>query len=182
MTWPLLAAVVGLEFLPHFLFAKKKHRRVEVGDTLPAVTLYDGKPDNKVDLAALCKGRKVVIIGVPGAFTPTCHKTHLPGFVSDKKALKAKGVDEVVCVSINDPFVMSAWGEALKGEGIRWLADTHGELTAKLGLVYDATAKLGNTRTHRFALVAQDGKVTVLRVEEGGVLTCSRSADLLRDI
>mmetsp|Transcript_56907 Transcript_56907/g.123691 ORF Transcript_56907/g.123691 Transcript_56907/m.123691 type:complete len:202 (-) Transcript_56907:430-1035(-) len=170
--------VVATHALPCVYLASRKKKQVKVGDKLPATVLYEGAPDTTVTLTDLCKGKKVVIVGVPGAFTPTCSKTHLPGFAADSAALKAKGVDEIVCVSVNDPFVMQAWGQAIGGD-VRYLADMKGELAAELGLVLDATGKLGNKRNVRFALVAEDGVVTVVKIEEGGALTCSKSSDLL---
>jgi len=172
---------VATHMLPCAYLVAKKKKRVQVGDVLPAVTLYEGTPDKSVELATLCKGKKVVIVGVPGAFTPTCSKTHLPGFAADSAAIKAKGVSEIICVSVNDPFVMAAWGEKIGGD-VKYLADMKGELAAELGLVLDATPKLGNKRNVRFALVAEDCVVKVLKVEEGGALTCSRSSDLLSEL
>merc|ERR1712180_430061 len=97
---------------------------VKVGDKLPSVDLFDGAPDSKVNTGDLSKG-KTVIFGVPGAFTPTCSKDHVPGFLGLVDDLKAKGVDNIVCVSVNDPFVMDAWAKDLDpGKKIRFLADT----------------------------------------------------------
>jgi len=84
---------------------------VQVGDAVPSVDLFEGAPDQKVNLAEVCKEGKVVIFGVPGAFTPGCSKTHLPGYVEDADKLKAKGIKDIICVSVNDPFVMGAWGK-----------------------------------------------------------------------
>ena len=84
---------------------------IAVGDKVPNVTLFEDSPGGKVELASLCAGKKVVVFGVPGAFTPGCSKTHLPGYVSGAEDIKGKGVDEIVCVSVNDPFVMEAWGK-----------------------------------------------------------------------
>lgn len=179
-----LGIIVGgvlTHLLPCAYVEMKKKRRVAEGDVLPSVTLFDGTPDKEVKLDELCKGKKVVIVGVPGAFTPTCSKDHLPGFAKDAAALKAKGINDIVCVSVNDPFVMSAWGEAFGGD-VKYLADMHGELAAALGIVLDAESKLGNKRMHRFGLVADNGVVTVLKLEDGGKLACSRSSDLLAAI
>ena len=90
---------------------------VAVGDKLPSVTLYKDSPADKVDLARLCAGKKVVMFGVPGAFTPGCSKTHLPGYVESSEAMKVKGVAEIICVAVNDPFVMAAWGKDQGAEG-----------------------------------------------------------------
>ena len=99
---------------------------VAVGDKVPSVTLFEDSPGGKVELESLCAGKKVVMFGVPGAFTPGCSKTHLPGYVAAAADLKAGGVDEIVCVSVNDPFVMEAWGKDQGAEGkVRMLADAH---------------------------------------------------------
>mmetsp|Transcript_2005 Transcript_2005/g.5609 ORF Transcript_2005/g.5609 Transcript_2005/m.5609 type:complete len:198 (+) Transcript_2005:63-656(+) len=176
-----LIGVVASHVLPCAYIESKKKRTIAKGDVLPDATLYDGSPDMPVQLKQVCQGKRVVIVGVPGAFTPTCHKTHLPAFVKDAKALAAKGVQAVICVSVNDPFVMAAWGQAL-GDGVHYLADTQGQLASELGLVLDATPKLGNKRMRRFALVAEDNVVTVIKTEEGGALTCSRSEDILKSL
>ena len=120
---------------------------VAVGDKVPSVTLFEDSPGGKVELGSLCAGKKVVMFGVPGAFTPGCSKTHLPGYVAAADDLKTKGVDEIVCVSVNDPFVMEAWGkEQSAGGKVRMLADTTADLTKALGLELDLTAVLGNVR------------------------------------
>ena len=120
---------------------------VAVGDKVPSVTLFEDSPGGKVELESLCAGKKVVMFGVPGAFTPGCSKTHLPGYVAAAGDLKAGGVDEIVCVSVNDPFVMEAWGkDQAAGGKVRMLADTTAELTKALGLELDLTAVLGNVR------------------------------------
>ena len=120
---------------------------IAVGDKLPNVVLYENSPDGKVELVPLCAGKKVVIFGVPGAFTPGCSNTHLPGYVAAADKLKTKGVDEIVCVSVNDPFVMEAWGKDQSAGGkVRMLADTTADLTKALGLELDLTAVLGNVR------------------------------------
>ena len=121
---------------------------IAVGDKLPNVVLYENSPDGKVELVPLCAGKKVVIFGVPGAFTPGCSNTHLPGYVAAADKLKTKGVDEIVCVSVNDPFVMEAWGKDQSAGGkVRMLADTTADLTKALGLELDChIAVLGNVR------------------------------------
>ena len=148
---------------------------VAVGHKVPSVTLFENSPGNKVDLAELCSGKKVVIFGVPGAFTTGCSKTHLPGYVEAAAVLKAKGVDEIVCVSVNDPFVMEAWGKDQGADGkVRMLADTCGDLAKALDLQLDLTAVLGNLRCKRFSMLVEDGTVTKVNVEPDGIgLTCS---------
>ena len=127
---------------------------VAVGDKLPNVTLFEDSPGGKVELGSLCAGKKVVMFGVPGAFTPGCSKTHLPGYVAAAADLKAGGVDEIVCVSVNDPFVMEAWGKDQSAGGkVRMLADTTADLTKALGLELDLTAVLGSVRWESNLLV-----------------------------
>ena len=148
---------------------------VAVGDKLPSIALYENSPGNKVDAAELCAGRKVVVFGVPGAFTPGCSNTHLPGYVASAASMREKGVEEIVCISVNDPFVMEAWGREQGVAGkVRMLADPQGSLTSALGLGLDMAAILGNVRCKRFAMVVEDGVVTRLNVEPDGVgLSCS---------
>lgn len=153
---------------------------IKAGDALPAVDLFEGAPDAKVNTSSL--SGKTVIFGVPGAFTPTCSNDHVPGFLSNVDALKAAGVDNIVCVSVNDPFVMSAWGKSLDpGNKIRYLADTCGALTKALDLELDVTAVLGNVRSKRFALVAENGTVKAVSVEPDGVgYSCSAAPEVLK--
>eukprot|EP00092_Neocalanus_flemingeri_P016001 GFUD01017320.1.p1 GENE.GFUD01017320.1~~GFUD01017320.1.p1 ORF type:complete len:158 (-),score=36.42 GFUD01017320.1:180-653(-) len=148
---------------------------IAVGDQVPTVTLFEDSPGGKVELASLCAGKKVVIFGVPGAFTPGCSKTHLPGYVAAAEDMKTKGVQEIVCVSVNDPFVMAAWGKDQGAAGkVRMLADTCGDLTKAMELQLDLSAVLGSVRCKRFSMVVEDGKVTSLNVEPDGTgLTCS---------
>eukprot|EP00092_Neocalanus_flemingeri_P055952 GFUD01066262.1.p1 GENE.GFUD01066262.1~~GFUD01066262.1.p1 ORF type:complete len:158 (-),score=43.42 GFUD01066262.1:224-697(-) len=148
---------------------------IAVGDQVPSVTLFEDSPGGKVELASLCAGKKVVIFGVPGAFTPGCSKTHLPGYVAAAEDMKTKGVQEIVCVSVNDPFVMEAWGKDQGAAGkVRMLADTCGDLTKAMELQLDLSAVLGSVRCKRFSMVVEDGKVTSLNVEPDGTgLTCS---------
>ena len=148
---------------------------VAVGDQVPAVTLFEDSPGGKVELASLCAGKKVVIFSVSGAFTPGCSKTHLPGYVAAAEDMKAKGVEEILCVSVNDPFVMEAWGKDQGATGkVRMLADTCGDLTKALELELDLSAVLGSVRSKRFSMLVEDGKVSKLNVEPDGTgLTCS---------
>ena len=160
---------------------------ISVGDCLPSIDLYEGISDNIavagkiINLADICKNKKVVIFGVPGAFTPGCSKTHLPGFIERANNLKAKGVNEIICVSVNDPFVMTAWGKLNKAGGkVRMLADPCGALAKALDLAMtDVVPILGNLRFKRFSLVAVNGKVTQINAEEDETgLTCSLASIL----
>ena len=149
---------------------------VAVGDKLPSVTLFENSPGNKVNLAELCSGKRVVIFGVPGAFTTGCSKTHLPGYIEAAPELKAKkGVNDIVCVSVNDPFVMEAWGKEQGADGkVRMLADTCGDLAKALDLQLDLVAVLGNVRCKRFSMLVEDGTVTKVNIEPDGTgLSCS---------
>jgi len=158
---------------------------IKVGDKLPSVNLYEGNPGNKVNIAELFAAvNKGVIFAVPGAFTPGCSKTHLPGYVEKYDAIKAKGVDLIVCVSVNDPFVMEAWGEAHKATGkVRMLADTAGEFTKAIDMELDLSAALGNVRSKRYSLVVEHGVVKHVNVEpDGKGLTCSLAPEILHQI
>ena len=142
---------------------------ISKGDRLPAATLIrngaNGPED--VQLADLTKGRKVVIFAVPGAFTPTCHSAHVPSFIRTKAQFDAKGVDEIMCISVNDPFVMKAWGDVTGANdaGISMLADP-GDFTKALGLSFDAPARGLIGRSKRYAMYVVDGTVNVLHMEE----------------
>ncbi|PTW99509.1 peroxiredoxin [Pararhodobacter aggregans] len=144
---------------------------ISVGDTLPEATLskIGAEGPEAVSVSDLTKGRKVVIFAVPGAYTPTCHSAHVPSFIRTMDALKAKGVDEVVCLSVNDAFVMKSWGEdtgAAKA-GITMLSDGMGELTEKLGLLFDAPPVGLKGRSKRYAMMVEDGVVKVYHPETG---------------
>jgi len=153
---------------------------VAVGDKVPSIDLFENDPGTKVNLASLCEGKKIVIFGVPGAFTPGCSKTHLPGYVEKAEEIKAKGVYEIICVAVNDPFVMAAWGENQSAGGkVRLLADTCGDLTKALGLELDLSAVLGNVRCKRFSMLVEDGTVTKINIEPDGTgLSCSLAANI----
>jgi len=148
---------------------------IKVGDSIPSVDLFEGAPNNKVNLGEACKNGKFIIFGVPGAFTPGCSKTHLPGYVAKAKDLKAKGIKEIFCVSVNDPFVMTAWGVENDTAGkVTLLADTCGDFTRAIDLELDLTENLGNIRCQRFSIIVENGKATEVNLEPDGVgLTCS---------
>ena len=155
---------------------------IQVGDKLPAVKLkrFTGKGIDDVPLADLTAGRKVVIFAVPGAFTPTCSEQHLPGFVEHADAIRAKGVDEIICVAVNDPFVLSAWEKATgTGGKVTILSDGNGELARALGLDFDASAFGLGTRSKRYAMVANDGVVKTLLIEDVPVQAETSSAKAL---
>lgn len=155
---------------------------IKVGDRMPAGTFTRMTSDGPKPLSAdeLFKGKKVVLFSVPGAFTPTCHARHLPGYVGDVAKFKAKGVDTIACLAVNDVFVMGAWGKASGvGDDIEMLADGNAEFTRALGLELDATGFGMGIRGKRFALVAKDGVVTHLNVEAGGEFRVSTAEYVL---
>jgi len=157
---------------------------IKVGDSLPSVNLFEGTPGNKVGTADLVKGKKVVFFGVPGAFTPGCSKTHLPGYVDQASVIREKGIADIVCVSVNDPFVMAAWGEANGATGkVRMLADTTAEFTKAIDVALDMTPVLGGIRSKRYAMLVDNGVVKAIDVEPDGTgLTCSLSSNFLKNL
>jgi len=155
---------------------------IKVGDQIPSMTLTKATAEGPkpVTTDEIFKGRKVVMFAVPGAFTPTCSAKHLPGFVQNIDALKAKGVDEIVCMAVNDAFVMGAWGKDQGvGENITMLADGSAAFTKAMGLELDLVARGLGVRSQRFAMVVQDGKVTHLAVEAAGGFDVSRAEAVL---
>jgi glutaredoxin/glutathione-dependent peroxiredoxin len=155
---------------------------IKVGDTIPSLKLMIGTTDGPKEVATddLFKGKKVVLFAVPGAFTPTCSAKHLPGFVQNAAELKAKGVDMVVCMAVNDAFVMSAWGrDQGVGEDIVMLADGSAALTKALGLELDLIGRGMGVRSQRFALVVDDRKVSHVAIEAPGGFDVSRAEAIL---
>jgi peroxiredoxin len=152
---------------------------IKVGDKIPSATLMqmkDGGP-KPVTTEQLFAGKKVALFALPGAFTPTCSAKHLPGFIQNSDALKAKGIDTIACVSVNDAFVMGAWGEQQKaGDKVMMLADGNGDFARALGLELDATKFGMGKRSQRFSMVVDNGVVTQLNVEQPGAFEVS-SAD-----
>ncbi|KAG8303091.1 Peroxiredoxin-5, mitochondrial [Homalodisca vitripennis] len=150
-----------------------------VGDKIPSVDLYENTPATKVNIAKLCEGKKVVLFAVPGAFTPGCSQTHLPGYVSDAQSIKDKGISEIICVSVNDPFVMAAWGKDQKTEGkVRMLADPSAEFTKALDLATDLPP-LGGVRSKRYSMLIDNCVISSINVEPDGTgLSCSLAKNL----
>ena len=153
---------------------------ISVGDKLPQATLVRVTPDGPepVDAASYFAGRTVALFAVPGAYTPTCSARHLPGFVEQADALKAKGVDEIACTAVNDAFVMGAWAKANGAEGMTMLADGNGQFAQALGLTVDSSRFGMGTRSQRYAMLVEDGVVKQLNVEAPGEYKVS-SADYL---
>lgn len=158
---------------------------IKVGDKIPSATLMqmkDGGP-KPVKTDDLFAGKKVVVFALPGAFTPTCSAKHLPSFVQNADAIKAKGVDAIACVSVNDAFVMGAWGEQQKvGNKIMMLADGNGDLTKALGLEMDGSRFGMGKRSQRFAMLVDNGVVKELNVEEPGAFAVSSAEHVLKQL
>jgi peroxiredoxin len=158
----------------------------KAGDKVPSATLmYKGpdgiKPMSTEDLFPA--GKKVVAFAVPGAFTPTCSAKHVPSFVTNFDALKAKGVDSIVCISVNDAFVMEAWGKDQKSDGkVMMVADGNGDFTEKMGLVMDGSKFGLGKRSQRYAMVVDDGVITTLSVEAPGAFDVSSGDAILKGL
>ena len=157
---------------------------ISVGDKVPSVTLKTMGPQGPEDISTddIFSGKKVVLFAVPGAFTPGCSMTHLPGFVVNADKIKAKGVDTIACMAVNDGFVMGAWGEAQNASEILMLADGNGELTAELGLELDGSGFGLGKRSQRFAMIVDDGTVTHLAVEPGGGIEVSSAEAIMEQL
>jgi peroxiredoxin len=165
---------------------------IQVGDRLPAGTLqeyYDVEKDgcaigpNPVSIESLTRGRKVVLFGLPGAFTPTCSAKHVPSYLADYDQLKARGVDTIACMSVNDAFVMGAWGRDQHTDGkIRMLADGSAAYTKALGLELDLTARGMGVRCQRFSMLVDDGVVKTLNVEAPGKFEVSGGDTMLKQL
>jgi peroxiredoxin len=162
---------------------------IKVGERLPDGTLQEyievetaGCPvgPNTFQVADLVKGKRIVVFGLPGAYTPTCSAKHVPGYLQHYDAFKARGVDEIWCLSVNDAFVMGAWGRDEKATGkIRMMADGSAEYTKKLGLELDLTARGMGIRSQRYAMLVEDGVVKALAVEEPGKFEVSSAEAML---
>ncbi|MCY3840852.1 MAG: peroxiredoxin [Gammaproteobacteria bacterium] len=154
---------------------------IQEGDRLPEATLHvmqDGRP-TAVTTGELFGGKKVVLFAVPGAFTPTCSQAHLPGYVVNADEIKAKGVDSIVCVAVNDAFVMDAWGADRNAGELVMAGDGNGEFTAAIGLEMDGRGFGLGTRSERYAMIVDDGVVTKLAVEAPGAFEVSKAEAIL---
>ena len=154
---------------------------IQFGDSIPEVTLktMGEKGPQDITTGEIFSGKKVVMFAVPGAFTPTCSAAHLPGFVVNADKIKAKGVDNIVCVAVNDAFVMDAWGKAGNAEDLLMVGDGNGDLAGALGVEMDGSGFGLGTRSMRYALIAEDGKVTTLNLEKGGAFEVSSAEAIL---
>ena len=158
---------------------------IKVGDKIPSATLMqmkDGGP-KPVTTSELFDGKKVVVFALPGAFTPTCSAKHLPGFIQNADAIHAKGVDTIACLSVNDAFVMGAWGDNQGAGGkVVMLADGNGDFTRALGLEMDASKFGMGQRSKRYAMIVDNGVVKVLDVEEPGAFSVSSADHVIKQL
>jgi peroxiredoxin (alkyl hydroperoxide reductase subunit C) len=165
---------------------------IAVGQKLPNATLYEFIDEategcalgpNAFEVEKLTAGKKIVIFALPGAFTPTCSAQHVPGYLAQYDALKAKGVDEIWCISVNDPFVMGAWGRDLKvGKKIRMFGDGSAEFTKKLGMEFDLISRGLGVRSQRYAMIVDNGVVKTLDLEAPGKFEVSDAASVLKQL
>ena len=166
---------------------------IKIGDSLPAATLTESAghdeakncpmPPMPVDIAAVAAGKKIVIFGLPGAFTPTCSAQHVPSYVKNVDALKAKGVDDIICMAVNDGFVMGAWGRTLDIDGkLRMMGDGSAAFTKALGLELDLVAKGMGVRCQRFSMLVENGVVKQVNVEGVGPANCSYGENMLAQL
>jgi len=158
---------------------------IKVGERIPTakmrVMTANGPKDVTTD--EIFKGKKVAFVALPGAFTPTCSAKHLPGYVEQAGAIKGKGVDSIVCMSVNDAFVMDAWGKAQNvGDKVTMVADGNADFTKALGLELDLVANGMGTRSKRFSMLVQDGVVKTLNVEKPGAFEVSDAATMLKQV
>jgi glutaredoxin/glutathione-dependent peroxiredoxin len=156
---------------------------IKVGDKIPQVKLKQMTPDGMKDVQTdeLFKGKKVVLFAVPGAFTPTCSAKHLPGFVEKASEIRRKGVDTIVCLAVNDAFVMNAWGKEHKTEGkVQMLADGNGDFTRAIGLEMDGSGYGLGRRSQRYAMIVDNGVVKMLNVEKPGAFEVSSADAVLK--
>lgn len=154
---------------------------IKSGDRIPDVTLKTMGANGPEDIttADIFGGKKVVLFAVPGAFTPGCTMTHLPGYVVNADKIKAAGVDTIACVAVNDAFVMDAWGKSQNADEILMLGDGNGEFTAALGLELDGRGFGLGTRSQRYAMIVDDGVVTTLNLEDGPGIDVSAAEKIL---
>ena len=156
---------------------------IKVGDSIPSAKLRHMTAEGPKEITTdeIFKGKKVVLFAVPGAFTPTCSAKHLPSFLQNAAAIKAKGIDTIACIAVNDAFVMGAWGKAQNTEGkVEMLADGNATFTKELGLEMDGSGFGLGMRSKRYAMVVQDGKVTALNVEPPGAFEISSAEAILK--
>jgi len=176
LLWSAVALVFG--------WALTNIMTIKVGDKMPAGTLSymgDKGPDG-ISTDELFNGKKVVLFAVPGAFTPTCSESHLPSFIANADKIKAKGVDRIICMSVNDPFVMDAWGKSQNASELMMAADGSAVYTKALGLELDLIERGLGVRSQRFSMIVDSGKVTHLNVEEGPAYNVSSAENILQQL
>ena len=156
---------------------------IQVGESIPSIEVSSGTPADKFDIAEFCSGKKVLLFAVPGAFTPGCSLTHLPGYIQQADTIKSKGVDEIACISVNDAHVMREWGKAQGADGkVKMIADAAGVFAKAIGLDVQS-AGLGGLRSKRYSMLIENGTVTKLNVEPGGFgLTCSLATNIVNEL
>ena len=154
---------------------------IKAGDTIPACTMktMGEKGPQDITTDAIFSGKKVLLFAVPGAFTPGCSLTHLPGYVVNADLITAAGIDTIVCMSVNDAFVMHAWGEAQNAEALLMLADGNGEVPAAVDRQLDGRGFGLGTRSQRFAMIVEDGKVSHINVEPGAGVDVSSAETMM---
>jgi peroxiredoxin len=154
---------------------------IQAGDKIPSCTMKIMGEQGPTDITTdeIFSGKKVVLFAVPGAFTPGCSMTHLPGYVVNADKIKASGVDTIVCMAVNDAFVMGAWGKSQNAEELLMLADGNGEFTAALGLELDGSGFGLGPRSQRFAMVVEDGTISHLNVEPGAGIDVSSAETIM---
>ncbi len=165
---------------------------IKVGDRLPEATLQEfievetegcSLGPNAFKVSELTKGKKIAIFGLPGAFTPTCSAQHVPGYVEHAQELKAKGIDEIWCISVNDAFVMGAWGRQQNATGVvRMMADGSAEFTKSAGLEFDLTSRGMGVRSQRYSMLVEDGVVKSLNIEGPGKFEVSSAEAMLKQL
>jgi len=169
--------------VPRISVQGEQHMAIAIGDRLPEATFRVITPDGIKEKTTgdVFAGKKVVLFAVPGAFTPTCHLKHLPGFIETADEFKSLGVDTVACVAVNDPFVLGAWEEKSGGKGrVLFLSDGNAEFTKKIGMDFDGSGVGLGTRSKRYAALVEDGVVMALNIEDSpGVAVESTAAKLL---
>ncbi len=157
---------------------------VKVGDRVPEakMTIMSAQGPQDITTSEIFSGKKVVVFAVPGAYTPTCSNAHLPGFVAKADKIRAAGVDRIVCLAVNDAFVMDAWGKSQNAEDLMMVADGNGDFTKAMGVELDGTGFGMGTRSVRYSLIAEDGKITVLNLEKGGAFEVSSAEAILESL